>query len=64
MDTLVAQYSQPMFEKENSQEEQLDLYQGTPNLSLRFAMPPVAQVCIHLLSARSAGASQALQTRI
>jgi hypothetical protein len=44
MDTLVAQYSKPMFEKENSEEDQLELYQGTPNLSLRFAMPPVAQV--------------------
>jgi 20S proteasome subunit beta 5 len=45
MDTLVAQYSRPMFEKENySEEEQMDLYQGAPSLSLRFAMPPIAQV--------------------
>jgi hypothetical protein len=34
-----------MFEKENySEEEQMDLYQGAPSLSLRFAMPPIAQV--------------------
>ncbi|PBP21237.1 proteasome A-type and B-type [Diplocarpon rosae] len=43
MDTLVAQYSRPMFEKENHTEEELELYQPTPSLSLKFAMPPVAQ---------------------
>jgi hypothetical protein len=49
MDTLVAQYSRPMFEKENySEEEQMDLYQGAPSLSLRFAMPPIAQVRVSL----------------
>jgi 20S proteasome subunit beta 5 len=47
MDTLVAQYSTPMFEKENyNQDEQMELYQPAPSLSLKFAMPPVAQVCI------------------
>lgn len=47
MDTLVAQYSKPMFEKESySEEDQLQHYQATPSLSLRFAMPPVAQVRI------------------
>ena len=45
MDTLVAQYSKPMFEKENySQDDQMELYQQAPSLSLKFAMPPVAQV--------------------
>jgi 20S proteasome subunit beta 5 len=45
MDTLVAQYSKPMFEKENySQDDQMELYQPAPSLSLKFAMPPVAQV--------------------
>jgi 20S proteasome subunit beta 5 len=45
MDTLVAQYSKPMFEKENySQDDQMELYQPAPTLSLKFAMPPVAQV--------------------
>lgn len=45
MDTLVAQYSRPMFEKENfSEDDQLELYQQAPVLSPRFAMPPVAQV--------------------
>jgi len=49
MDTLVTQYSQPMFEKEQySQDDQMDLYQAAPSLSLRFAMPPIAQVCIDL----------------
>ncbi|TVY90032.1 Proteasome subunit beta type-5 [Lachnellula willkommii] len=47
MDTLVAQYSRPMFEKENySEDDQLELYQAAPSLSLKFAMPPVAQVSI------------------
>jgi len=33
-----------MFEKESySEDDQMELYQGTPSLSLRFAMPPVAQ---------------------
>jgi hypothetical protein len=50
MDTLVAQYSKPMFEKENySQDDQMELYQAAPSLSLRFAMPPVAQVCLSSL---------------
>jgi hypothetical protein len=52
MDTLVAQYSQPKFEKENySEDDQMELYQPTPSLSLKFAMPPVAQVrTSHLFS--------------
>lgn len=46
MDTLVAQYSKPMFEREYNQEDQMELYeQSIPSLSLRFAMPPVAHVC-------------------
>jgi hypothetical protein len=44
MDTLVARYSQPLFEQEYSQDDQMELYQPTPSLSLKFAMPPVAQV--------------------
>jgi hypothetical protein len=35
-----------MFEKENySQDDQMELYQPAPSLSLKFAMPPIAQVC-------------------
>jgi hypothetical protein len=38
-----------MFENEGySQEDQLELYQPVPSLSLKFAMPPVAQVSILL----------------
>jgi hypothetical protein len=45
MDTLVATYSKPMFEKENySQDDQVDFYNPAPSLSLKFAMPPIAQV--------------------
>lgn len=62
MDTLVAQYSRPMFEKENyDQDDQMELYQGTPSLSLRFAMPPIAQVSFDMLSTAISEASAALK---
>lgn len=62
MDTLVAQYSKPMFEHEYNQEDQLELYeQSQPSLSLRFAMPPVAHVSNLILFLDLAGASAALQ---
>jgi len=61
MDTLVAQYSKPMFEHEYEQEDQLELYeQSQPTLSLRFAMPPVAHVCIAASSSTYPGASRNL----
>jgi 20S proteasome subunit beta 5 len=45
MDSLVAQYSRPADAEEGpSEQEQLELYSGTPELSLKFALPPVAQV--------------------
>jgi 20S proteasome subunit beta 5 len=45
MDSLVSQYSRPAYTEEGpSEEEQLQLYSGTPELSLKFALPPVAQV--------------------
>jgi 20S proteasome subunit beta 5 len=45
MDSLVAQYGRPADAEEGpSAEEQLELYSGTPELSLKFALPPVAQV--------------------
>ena len=45
MDTLVAQYSRPAFENEGySQEEQQELSEATPPLSLKFALPPIARV--------------------
>jgi 20S proteasome subunit beta 5 len=48
MDSLVAQYSRPADAEEGpSAEEQLELYSGTPELSLKFALPPVAQVRLH-----------------
>jgi hypothetical protein len=41
-----------MFEKENNHEEdQMELYNPTPSMSLKFAMPPVAQVCTVFTSA-------------
>jgi hypothetical protein len=46
MDSLVAQYSRPADAEEGlSEQEQLELYSGAPELSLKFALPPVAQVC-------------------
>lgn len=57
MDSLVAQYSQPAFERETySEDEQLELYQPTPSLSLKFAMPPVAQVSVDFIFAELARA--------
>ena len=45
MDALVAQYSRPAFANEGySQEEQQELSQATPPLSLKFALPPIARV--------------------
>jgi 20S proteasome subunit beta 5 len=50
MDSLVAQYSRPADAEEGpSAEEQLELYSGTPELSLKFALPPVAQVRTYTL---------------
>jgi 20S proteasome subunit beta 5 len=51
MDTLVARYSRPMFSNEGyakEQQEELEAVQEVPALSLKFAMPPVAQVRLHL----------------
>lgn len=44
MDSLVSQYSTPAYEQEAPQEDQMELYQPAPGLSLKFAMPPVAHV--------------------
>lgn len=45
MDLLVAQYSRPAFQEEGySSQEQQELSETVPPLSLRFAMPPVAKV--------------------
>ncbi len=45
MDLLVAQYSRPAFQDEGySSQEQQELSETAPPLSLRFAMPPVAKV--------------------
>ena len=47
MDALVAQFSRPAFEDEGySSEDQQELTQVTPPLSLKFALPPIAQVCL------------------
>lgn len=45
MDLLVAQYGRPAFQEEGySSQEQQELSETMPPLSLRFAMPPVAKV--------------------
>ncbi|KAF2631768.1 N-terminal nucleophile aminohydrolase [Macroventuria anomochaeta] len=44
MDSLVAQYSRPIDAEEGqTEEQQLELYSSAPELSLKFALPPVAQ---------------------
>lgn len=43
----MSQYSRPAYADEGPpQDEQLELYSGTPELSLKFALPPVAQACL------------------
>lgn len=45
MDALVAQYSRPALQNEvYTEEDQHELTQITPPLSLKFALPPIAQV--------------------
>lgn len=45
MDALVSQYSRPAYQDEGySSDEQLQLSEVTPPLSLKFALPPIAQV--------------------
>lgn len=45
MNSLVQQYSRPSFQDEGySREDQEDL-SALPTLSLKFALPPVANVC-------------------
>ena len=52
MDTLVAQYSGSRFEDEGySSDEQLELYQPTPSLSLKFAIPPLSNVSYESIKA-------------
>jgi len=44
MDSLVAQYSRPPHMEESPADQDVqELYQPTPELSLKFALPPVAQ---------------------
>lgn len=45
MDSLVATYSQPAFEDEGySSDEQQQLTQAKPSLSLNFTLPPMPNV--------------------
>jgi len=45
MDALVSQYSHSAYQDEGySSDEQLQLSEVTPSLSLKFALPPIAQV--------------------
>jgi hypothetical protein len=63
MDSLVSQYSRPAYTEEGqTEEEQLQLYSGTPELSLKFALPPVAQV--HFFPYKITGTSSANQSII
>lgn len=52
MDALVARYSRPAYQQNElfSEEEQQDLCETQPPLSLKFAMPPVAHVRLSLFA--------------
>lgn len=44
----MAQYSRPIDAEEGqTEQQQLELYSGAPELSLKFALPPVAQARLH-----------------
>lgn len=48
MDTLVARYSRPAYEQNESfEDEAQDLMNPTSSLAGNFAMPPIAQVSRH-----------------
>jgi 20S proteasome subunit beta 5 len=55
MDTLVARYSRPAYHDNEvfSEQEQQDLSDSVPSLSLKFAMPPVAHVRRLILGPRA-----------
>jgi 20S proteasome subunit beta 5 len=55
MDTLVARYSRPAYLENEvfSEQEQQDLTDSVPSLSLKFAMPPVAHVRRLILGPRA-----------
>lgn len=44
MDKIVAQYSRPSYQNVYSEQDQQDLTESLPPLSLKFALPPVANV--------------------
>lgn len=44
MDSLVAKYSRPAYDQNESFEDQDELMNPMANLNLKFAMPPIAQV--------------------
>ena len=48
MDTVVARYSRPAYQQNEtfSEDDQQDLADPVPSLSLKFAMPPVAHVSL------------------
>lgn len=52
MDTLVAQYSEPVYDEEiyDNDNAQLTRIPGLPTANLKFALPPIAQVHINPLS--------------
>lgn len=61
MDSLVAQYTRPAHTEEGqSYDEQQELAQATPELSLKFALPPVAQVCPSILDSGRFSALQSI----
>jgi hypothetical protein len=46
MDTLVAQYGQPIFHSEAVDDPHELLQDGTTALNLKFAIPPITQVSV------------------
>jgi len=53
MDTLVARYSRPAYHDNEvfTEQDEQDLCDAAPSLSLKFAMPPVAHVSLQFVVA-------------
>ena len=53
MDTLIAQYTEPVYDDEihGGEDAQLTRVSGPPTANLKFALPPIAQVRIALVTA-------------
>lgn len=65
MDTLVAKYSRPAYAQNEglTEQDEMDFADGVPGPSLKFAMPPVAQVWSIIIVSRPHSPSHHMPTQ-